>query len=59
LKETIDYIRQRPHYDTLREQALLRIAAISRQSRDLKICAETNQSCSLRVISSRRITDSE
>jgi hypothetical protein len=56
LKATIDYIRQRPHYDTLREQALLRIAEISRKARDLKICVETNQSLSLRVISSKRIT---
>ena len=59
LKQTIDYIRQRPHYDTLREQVLLRIAAISRQAKDLKICVETNQSRTLRVISSRRITSLE
>ncbi len=56
LKKTIEYIRQRPHYETLREKALQRIGEISRKAKDLKIYSETTQSRSLRVISSKKIT---
>jgi len=55
LKETIEYIRQRPHSETLREKTLQRIAEISRKAKDLRIYSDATQSHSLRVISSRKL----
>ncbi len=57
LQDTVEYIRHRPGYDTLRETVLQRMAAISRQAKDLRIYTETAQNRSLKLISSRRISE--
>ena len=55
LKEAIEFIRRRPHYDELREKILRRIATISRNAKDLKIYLGSAEDRSLRIISSKRL----
>ncbi len=54
LKAAIEFMRQRPHYDDLREKILHRIAEITRNATDLKIHLDATQKRSLRVISIKK-----
>jgi len=51
LKQALDFIRQRPHYDELRSKILQQIAAISRQAKDLRVDSGGLNNRNLRVFS--------
>jgi len=55
LKQALDFIRQRPHYDELRSKLLQQIATISRQAKDLKIDCGGTYNRSLRVLSVKHL----
>ena len=54
LDQLLDYIRQQPGYDSLRQSLLFRMAAIRRRARDLKIHLKVIHDRDLRVISISR-----
>jgi hypothetical protein len=56
LHSLLDYLRQRPGFDSLRAQLLLRMNAIQRRARDLKIHLKVVQDRDLRILSITRKT---
>ena len=56
LQAIINFLRQRPHYDELRQKILRRIAEITRNAKDLQIYLGATHDRELRIIKVRRNT---